>query len=470
MYERHFGLKRRPFASVPCAEEYFPAEVMAAAQSTLTRCIQRAEGTGLVVGPSGTGKTLMCQLLLEHFQHELAVAIVSSIGVSTRRTLLQAILYELGRPYRGMDEGELRLALVDYLTADEDHPPAMLLVIDDAQTLPIRLLDEIRMLASLASDGQPRTRLVLAGSPLLEEQLACPKLESFSQRIVARCYLEPLGRAETAQYVQSQIVAAGGAEESVFSPDACLAVYKATDGVPRLINQLCDHAMLLAYAGGKRRIGADGVEEAWTDLQQLPAPCRADETSAGSPVDVIEFGQLADDSDADVSPVCGTIEPSLRLTPGPEISFDEPAAGPAKSDLMLTDQDDFQPAGSIEPEVELVFDSCVNPFGEPFQEETPVVDRYHSARKSGKARPPIRMEPTAGLMKPKPDTSDGLQTQADPAATVEFGALDDDPYPSDEMILVEDSYDAAEPPHVPKVAVVRPHEYGQLFARLRRGG
>ena len=166
-----------------------------------------AAGIGMVVGPSGTGKTLLCRMLAEHFKERFKVAMLCSGRLSTRRALLQAIHYELGQPYRGMDEGELRLALVDYLTLGEDCPTGMVLLVDEAHTLPYRLFEEIRMITNLVCNGQPRVRLVLAGGPLLEERLASPKLESFSQRLVARCYLEPLSRTETQKYAKTYTIA-----------------------------------------------------------------------------------------------------------------------------------------------------------------------------------------------------------------------------------------------------------------------
>ena len=114
MYEACFGLDRRPFASVPQVSDYFPAEAIESARLTLGRCVERGEGAGMVVGPSGTGKTLLCRMLAKQFCdpscdqscNTMAVAMLSSGQLGTRRALLQAILYELGRPYRGMDEGE----------------------------------------------------------------------------------------------------------------------------------------------------------------------------------------------------------------------------------------------------------------------------------------------------------------------------------------------------------------------------
>src|SRR5208337_565466 len=196
------------------------------------------------------------------------VALLASTHLDTRRALLQAILYELNRPYRGMDEGELRLSLVDYITLNDDCGRGVVLLVDEAHHLPLRLLDEIRSLTNLTRDMQPAVRMALAGSHLLEERFASPRLESFSQRISARCYLEAFQRSETQAYIQTRISACGSRAE-IFPAETCEMVHKATDGVPRLINQVCDHVLLLAYAAGIRRIEPAHVEEAWADLQQL---------------------------------------------------------------------------------------------------------------------------------------------------------------------------------------------------------
>ena len=117
-----FGFDRRPFVSVPQVERYFPASAIEAARASLTRGIQRGEGAGLVIGPSGTGKTLLCLMLAEQFRRKFQVGVLSCGRLSCRRALLQAILYELGRPWRGMDEEELRLAIVDHLCGIDLQP------------------------------------------------------------------------------------------------------------------------------------------------------------------------------------------------------------------------------------------------------------------------------------------------------------------------------------------------------------
>ncbi len=118
MYEVCFGSQQRPFGSQPRPDAFFPAAAIESARSTIARTILRGEGVALVIGPSGTGKTLLLLALAEQFSQTLHVATLNSGRLGSRKALFQAILYELGRPYRRMDEGELRLALVDYLEQD----------------------------------------------------------------------------------------------------------------------------------------------------------------------------------------------------------------------------------------------------------------------------------------------------------------------------------------------------------------
>ena len=370
----------------------------------------------MVVGPSGTGKTLLCQMLCEQFRGQHEVVQLASGRLSTRRALFQAILYWLGQAYRGMDEGELRLALVDYLGCEKRCPTGMLLVIDEAHTLSLRLLDEVRMLTNMVSNGRPRTRLVLAGSPLLEESLASPRLESFSQRLVARCYLEAFNRTETEQYISACLAKAGGQGRSLFTPEACQAVFQATDGVPRLINQVCDHALLSAHTAGQQQVERATVEEAWADLQQLPMPWNG-KTEGNSAEAAIEFGTLEEDpvqQTAAPAAVAVATPVSLRETPDADSLEVEPT-----SDLpeqveeiqeMLAEMDDGSaPTSSSSPcqpnaidplracprttprtcgadvpaaaagatsAPQAVSGQTRNPFDEPFAEEELVADRF----------------------------------------------------------------------------------------------
>ena len=410
MYESFFSFQRRPFPVAPTTDLYFPAAAIEQARETLSRLVERAEGPGIVIGSAGTGKSLLCQVLAEQFHTRFQVAELASAQLCTRRALLQALLYSLGLPYRERAEGELRLALIDHLGSQEISGDAVLLIIDEAHSLPLRLLEELRMITNLARNGQPRVRLVMVGSHQLEERLSSPKLESFSQRIAARCYLTSFESVETQQYVRAQIVAARGNEKPLFTDAALVAIHRATDGVPRLVNQLCDHALVLAFAGGfKKNIDETGIAEAWADLQQLPLPQSMNIAAHREPRihELVEFGELDDLDIADA----GYSDPSRQSASEWSDEDDEAEAipfpvraarhlEPERQVERLAQQlagleEDFAPIGSIGPEIELVFQDSLNPFGDGFLEEEVVFDRYAALDESYlRSRPRVFNRPS----------------------------------------------------------------------------
>jgi type II secretory pathway predicted ATPase ExeA len=493
MYETYFNLNERPFASVPRTDHYFPAVTIEAARSTLIRSIDRAEGPAIVVGPPGTGKTLLCRLLAEHFQDRFRVALLGTGRLATRRAILQAILYELRQPYRGMDEEELRLALSDRATLAEEGGRAIVLLADEAHNLPLRLLDELRMLTNLVRQGQPAVRLVLVGGRGLEERLANPRLESFSQRLTVRCYLEAFDRAETQQYIHARIAAAagapaaaaGGSATQIFPPETCQSVYKATDGVPRLINQVCDHAMVLACAAGLSRIEPAHLEEAWADLQQLPTPF-SDPARDAAP-GVIEFGGLEDEPAEDEPRGDGDADSTrrlLRISPETDES-DQPEAGDLGPDaqigriqeILAEVREEFESTasastGSAGTEVELPLDESDHPFRETFAEEEVVADRYvpatarrplpeAAACETPLPPPETPEEPLGGEISAGCDFADQCPSPSSQAAPQHVPSDDADTSP-----VEEDPADTPWPTST--ITAVGRQQFGGLFARLRQ--
>jgi type II secretory pathway predicted ATPase ExeA len=429
MYESLYGMHRRPFLAAPSPGRYFAAASIENARLTLTRCIERAAGGGMIVGPAGTGKTLLLHVLAEQFKERFQPALLTGGHLTTRRALLQVILFELGLPYRKLEEGELRLALIEHLTRSEHGPAGMLLLVDEAHALPIRLLEEVRMITNLVRHGQTCVHLVLAGSAALEDRLTSPKLDSLNQRLACRCYLQPLDRVETREYARHQLAAAGGRPDEILTPEALESVYRATDGVPRLINQVCDQSLMLAYADGRRQVTGDVVEQAWSDLQQLPAPWVGGESNppASAPnteATVIEFGQLDDDSTEEpTDPIASMNERLPHPDSGPgagldvfsESTMDAPAAvavdaSIAESAIQVwpaeTTSADATPAAS-EPTSNDAIDSWE--FNRPETHDEVVFDRYAAldARREralpGPA-PAEEAEPQASIP-PQPESS-----------------------------------------------------------------
>ena len=195
MYESHFRLRQRPFRSAPDCSHYYPATGHEDALTQLLQALAEDEGLVLLTGEPGLGKTLLCHCLLESCG-SLRSAFVINSHLPDRAALLQVILYDLGLPYEGRGEQELRLALTeDLLKHCGEHGPT-LLVIDEAHHLAPDLLEELRLLSNLESGAGRALQIVLVAQPTLLETLARLELASFRQRLAVRARLGPLAPAE----------------------------------------------------------------------------------------------------------------------------------------------------------------------------------------------------------------------------------------------------------------------------------
>jgi type II secretory pathway predicted ATPase ExeA len=503
---------RRPFMTMPRLDFYHPASDAETALEGLERAIRRGEGIGLLVGAAGTGKTLLLSKLAEQVRNDFQVAMLSGARICTRRALWQSILAEIDEPYRGLDEGELRIGIVERVRGLAATGSGLVILVDEAQTLPKRLLEEIRLLMNIPVP-LPAVHIVLAGTILLEEILSGPKFESVTQRIAVRGYLEPLDHAETAAYLRTQMQAAGLDWEAVFEPGCEDAVYSITEGIPRLVNQLCDQALLLAGgAGSGRRVAAADLAAAWREIQRLPLPPGVGGVTSGvlevvdhaarerrataadrwdepsTAVDgedlggVIEFGCLEDDESCLPSPEPG---PATGGGPRPaELSAEAPVE-PRGDERPHAEPlfGEFDPWRG--PEVELVFDPLLqeggfadtgDPFAEYFDSEEKVVERFvvsgpvdfgdrtHVASREGESiarQLPDIVLPTL----PAPTTGPDLSGVGATGVPVSPDVADDD---SDMLLIEEDEYE--DPDTVDRSIVpVRLADYSRLFMRLRRG-
>ncbi len=389
MIENFLSLSNRPFRPSGDPSSYVPSASAEASRQRLVQCIERREGIGLLTGPVGTGKTLLLSVLAEDLSERVAIAHLKGGALRTRRAFLQFLLYELGLPYRDKDEGELRLSVLDYLQSAESAHRGLLLLVDEAQALPIRLLEEVRMATNLTAGSGAGVQAVLAGSPQLEERLASPKLAALEQRIAARCYLAPLDFEETQQYLATQLKSCGGERASFFSDDAVQTIWQHTEGVCRLINQLCDQALLLSAASGIMPLNAEAITEAWSDLQQLPYT-NTTASSGGEGPSIIEFGSLSEDENdppsalapveaiEDIQRQLADVEQAEAASEGNE------PAGPLQEEGLAVFAE--HPHEQLHPhlhhtEVELRVGDLAEPFGKGFEDEETVIDPY--ARPAG---------------------------------------------------------------------------------------
>jgi hypothetical protein len=210
----------------------------------------------------------------------------------------------------------------------------------------------------------------MAGLPSLEEKLASPELQSFSQRLTSRCYLAPLTRAETSQYIRAQLAASQIEAERLFAAGAFDAVFTATDGIPRLVNQVCDRALVMADVRRLERIDASVVQAAWADLQQLPGnwettPRSADEAAATA--SVVEFGTLSDKPAA-----APTVVVPAVIKAAPRVETPIPATTlPAAPKPTAPQAPPRRPRVYSQPAPD-----AVDPFAERFEEEELVLESF----------------------------------------------------------------------------------------------
>jgi type II secretory pathway predicted ATPase ExeA len=270
MYETFFRLRKRPFSATPDPSCFFLSPGMVEGLTQLRRSVEAGQGIGLIVSPSGLGKTLLLRKLAEDLLPRFTVVFLSAAGTTTRRALLQSLLYELGERYSGLDEDECRLELKTSLRRLSRSQRGAVLIVDEADQLDSIQLGELRTWVDVGEAGEPYLRLVLAGLPALEDRLVQPELSAFNERISTLVYPRSLNSGESRAYIQHRLAWAGADETPLFTDDALDRVVGICDGLPRCLNQLCDHALLLAYVAESPVVGRKQVDEALGDLKQLP--------------------------------------------------------------------------------------------------------------------------------------------------------------------------------------------------------
>jgi type II secretory pathway predicted ATPase ExeA len=265
MYQAHFGLKRRPFATTPDGDYYYPATSHERALASLQAALD-LESIALLTGEPGTGKTLLCHRLLERLGPDVNNVFLANSHLPSRTALLQSILFDLSQPYQGLSEQELRLAVMDQLLKTYEAGRRMVLVVDEAQHLNSDLLEELRLLGNLEAKDGRALQVVLVALPSLLETLNRPEAAGFRQRLAVRLALEPLDRHESADYLAQHIRAAGGRPQQIITDEAMEILAAGAHGIPRLLNQAGHQTLLLAHSANMEAVDAEVALEALSVL------------------------------------------------------------------------------------------------------------------------------------------------------------------------------------------------------------
>jgi general secretion pathway protein A len=264
MYTSFFGLGEKPFAITPDPRYLFMSERHAEALAHLLYGINEAGGFIQLTGEVGTGKTTVVRSLLERMPGHADVAVILNPQLTPVEFVL-TICEELGIFMRDDDASSIK-DLVDLLNKRllESHAKGrrVVVIVDEAQNLTPETLEQVRLLTNLETASQKLLQIILIGQPELREVLSRVELRQLAQRITGRYHLDPLSRAETAAYVSHRLKVAGSATGEVFSAAALREVHRLSNGIPRIINVICDRALLGAFTQEEHRIGPALVREA----------------------------------------------------------------------------------------------------------------------------------------------------------------------------------------------------------------
>ncbi|WP_405240193.1 AAA family ATPase [Lentisalinibacter orientalis] len=271
-YLEHFKLAEQPFRLTPDPAFVYWSKQHARAKAYMESTIWLADGFVVITGEIGSGKTTLIQSFLNELGDDVVYAMVSQTQLSPSQ-FLQAVLAEFGfKPFQAR-KAELLDMLNMFLVEQYGEGKKVVLIIDEAQNLSPKVLEEIRLLSGIETHKEKVLRIILAGQPELKDKIESPRLKQLTQRVRLRFHLGPLTNREMREYIGHRLKVAGADAEEIFAEDCLDLIYRRTGGVPRLINTLCDTAMLCAFAEEQTLITPEIIETALEELAwEVEAP------------------------------------------------------------------------------------------------------------------------------------------------------------------------------------------------------
>jgi type II secretory pathway predicted ATPase ExeA len=266
----HFGLERAPFRPAVDAAAYFPAPSHEAALAGLAAAFARREPAALIDGAPGVGKSLVVRKWLDDLLPDVPRVFLPSAHAERPADLLQAILFDLGKPYQGLGEQELRLAVTGHLLDAAAGGFPTVVVLDEAQHLSLAALEELRLLGNLETRQGAVAFAVLVAQPTLRAAMQRAAYALFADRVAVRCAVEALSAEDSAAYLRHQVSAAGGDPAKVFDEEAVALVASACGGIPRVLNRAAGLAFELCAQAGAELVDVEAAMESLSRLDLSP--------------------------------------------------------------------------------------------------------------------------------------------------------------------------------------------------------
>ncbi|HHT9132722.1 MAG TPA: ExeA family protein, partial [Candidatus Tripitaka californicus] len=269
MYLEFFGLKEKPFSLTPDPKFFFQSETHKANLEQALYGIMHREGFIVVTGAIGAGKTTLCRTIYDKLDRKTHTAMILNPFLSEDE-LLETILHEFGILEKGgqrLSKKEMLDKLNEFLLNTLKGGENAILIIDEAQNLPMPALEQIRILSNLETDKEKLLQIILVGQLGLLRLLNSPELQQLDQRISVKCQINPLKKEEVQRYIEYRITVAGSSGEVAFAPDALDLIYEYSLGIPRVINLICDRSLLGAYTQQTTKINKALVLKAVENLK-----------------------------------------------------------------------------------------------------------------------------------------------------------------------------------------------------------
>ncbi len=264
MYLEYFGLREKPFSITADPSFLYLSPQHQEAMSHMLYGIQERKGFVEITGEVGTGKTTLCKAVLRQLQNETRTALILNSNLSELQ-LLQTMIQDFGLNPMKNDRFSLFNQLNHFLLDQAESGNNIVVLIDEAQNLSIRLLEQIRMISNLETDKEKLIQIVLIGQPQLRDKLARPDLEQLRQRIAVRCIIDPLNTTDTANYIKHRVTTAGS--DDIKWTDASIErIHSISKGIPRMINQICDRCLLAGYIYKTHDMTPDIVQRSYLEL------------------------------------------------------------------------------------------------------------------------------------------------------------------------------------------------------------
>ena len=264
-YLKHFKLKEQPFRLTPDPDFLYWSKQHARAKAYMESTIWLADGFVVITGDIGSGKTTLLQSFLAELDENVVYAVVSQTQL-TPTQFLQSVLTEFG--FKPFDKHKVELLdmLNMFLIEQYSNGKKIVLIVDEAQNLTKKVLEEIRLLSGIETHKEKVLRIILAGQPELKDTLEARKLKQLVQRVRLRFHIGPLDSREMHEYINHRLSVAGRESNDLFDDSTFEIIYRYSGGVPRLINTICDTALLCAFADEKETVSADDIMSAVAEL------------------------------------------------------------------------------------------------------------------------------------------------------------------------------------------------------------